>query len=70
LLAALRGWDTVGVERASDLAEALAGGVCGFDSFDHLFGNLPRAASTGRCRARLRRLPTFAEESLELVDRD
>jgi hypothetical protein len=61
LPAALRGWHAVGVEFAGDLAQAAASGVRGLDSFDHLFGNLPWAASARRCRARLGWPPTFAE---------
>ena len=70
MLAALCGWDGVGVELAGDLAQALTGGVGGLDSFDHLLGNLPRAAAERRCRARLGGVPAFGEESFELVDRD
>jgi hypothetical protein len=60
----------VGVERAGDLAEALAGGVRGLNSFDHPFGNQLRAASDCWCGARLALLPTVGDEPFELVDRD
>jgi hypothetical protein len=66
----LRGWDSVSVEFAGDLAQASAGGVRGLDSFDQLLWNLPRAASDRRCRARLTGPPTLGEEPFELVDRD
>ena len=68
MAAALCGWDTLGVELASDLAEAAAGGVRGLDSFDHPFGNPPRTASARRCRMRIGRSPALGEESFELVD--
>jgi hypothetical protein len=65
----LSGWDAVGVGRAGDLAEALASRVCGIDSFDHRFENLPRAASECWCGARLAGPLAFGEEAFELVDR-
>ena len=68
--AALCGWDSLGVELACDFAQAAAGAVRCLDSFDDLFGELPRAASGGRCWARSGGSSTFGDESFELVDRD
>jgi hypothetical protein len=68
--AALRGRYAVSVELACDLVGGLAGGVSGPDPFDHLFGELPRAAAEGAWRRRLGGLSTFGEESLEFVGRD
>jgi hypothetical protein len=66
----LCGWDAVGIELAGDLAQAPARGVRRLDSFDHVFGNLARAASERRCRTRAAGPPTFSEESFEFVDPD
>jgi hypothetical protein len=70
LAAALCGWDGAVVEFAYDFAEAAAGVVCCLDSFDDRFGELPRAASGGRCWVRSGGSSMFGEESFEFVDRD
>ena len=70
MAAALCGWDGPVVEFACDFAHASAGVVRCLDSFDDLFGELPRAASGGRCWVRSGGSSMFGEESFEFVDRD
>jgi hypothetical protein len=66
----LRGWNAVGVELAGDLAQAVAGGVRGLDSFDDVIGELARAASGLVGWTPVGRATMFGEESLEFVGRD
>jgi hypothetical protein len=70
LPAALCGCESLGVELACDLAQAAAVVVRCLDSFDDLYGELPRAASGGWCWARSGRSSMFGDESFEFVGRD